>query len=335
MNAKASSPNRSDFLRASLSPHIFDDSYYLSKVMWIVIAALLPACFASIYFFGLPAFIIIILCVISCVVAEVICLKLMNRPIRIKDGSAIITGLLIALMMPPTAPWYLPIFGSLFAIAITKHAFGGLGMNIFNPALMSRTFLLFSFPTMMTHWALPRTWKESVDGISSATPLGKLKMLSFELDPLLEAFHFDSELDLYLQLLIGNVSGSIGETSGLALLLGAVILIIFKVIDWRIPLSFLLTFVLFSWLGGLNIVFQIFSGGFLLALFFMATDPVTSPVTSRGRFIFGIGCGIGTVVFRMYGGNPEGVSYAILFMNAMTPLIDRFSFAGTFSLEES
>lgn len=289
-----------------------------------VIIALVPALLAALYFFRLPALLVILACVISAYAAESVCLKIMKRESPTKESSAIITGLLLAFCLPPTLPVWMAVLGTIFAVVIAKHLFGGLGQNIFNPALIGRAFLLASFPVAMTTWTTP------LDGVTTATPLGLMKEgTGAPLPP----FH-----DLFL----GSISGSIGETSVLALLIGGAYLLYRKQIDWRIPASFLGTvFLLTATAGVLNgasllyPLYHLCSGGLLLGAFFMATDWVTSPVTKRGRILFGIGCGLLVVLIRLKGGYPEGVAYSILLMNVVTPLIDRYTKARVFGRVKS
>ena len=221
--------------------------------------------------------------------------------------------MLLALILPPTTSWYAASLGSVFAIFIGKHIFGGLGANIFNPALIARAFLMATYPEMLTTFIKPKF----VDAVSSATPL-VLKKFSQTLTP---------SLDLFL----GNVSGSLGETSAICIIIGGLYLLIRQIADWRIPLSLILTTVIISFIGFIiapakgGVLFHILSGGLLLGAFFMATDPVTTPTTKRGRYIFGIGCGVLILIIRYFSGLGEGVMYSILFMNALTPLINRYT----------
>jgi len=219
------------------------------------------------------------------------------------DGSAIVTGLMLALILPPTVPLWIPAVGAAFSIAFSKLAFGGLGHNIFNPALVGRAFLMASWPVLMTKFVL--------DAVTKATPLGALESSN-------------AALPTYMQLFLGNVGGCIGETSVLAILIGASILLALRVIDWRIPLSYVGTVFLLTWVLGQDPVFHVLAGGLMFGAFFMATDYVTNPITRWGRVLFGICAGIFVVVFRMWGGMPEGVCYSILIMNGFTPLIDRY-----------
>jgi Na+-translocating ferredoxin:NAD+ oxidoreductase subunit D len=295
----------------SHAPHL-KYKYNIQKIMIYVIISLLPTTIAGIYFFGFRALMIILLSVVSAVLTEYVIQKLSNKPIRINDFSAVVTGLLLALVIPPTIPYWLPVVGSIFAIAIVKEAFGGLGQNIFNPALASRAFLMASWPTLMTTWVAAR----SVDAISTATPLGIMKLHGEQ-----AAIQSAS----YWSLFIGNHAGSIGETSTIALLIGAAFLFFMKLIDWKIPLPYIGTVFILSLIFGKDPLWQIMAGGLIIGAFFMATDYVTSPITKTGRIIFGVGCGIFTVIIRFWGGYPEGVCYAILIMNMCVPLIDRYT----------
>ena len=296
------------------SPHDFKTAS-VPRIMWSVIAALVPATAMGIYYFGLSAVWLILACVVACLVTEVLVNLIKGQKPSIKDGSAAITGLLLALTLPPTLSITSAILGSIFAIAIGKQVFGGLGYNIFNPALIGRAFLQASFPVAMTPWQLPFI---GFDGISAATPLGQFK--------------FEKISTPILPLLTGNSGGSLGETCAIAILIGGLYLLIKKFADWRIPLSYLGSVFI---LGGLlwlidpasypDPVFLLFSGGLMLGAFFMATDMVTSPITPTGAWIFGIGAGILVIVIRFFGGLPEGVMYSILLMNAVTPLINRYT----------
>ncbi len=299
----------------SASPHIkTKDSS--NKIMWSVILALIPAGIAGVFIFGLSALNVIITAVISAVISEALIQKLMRKEITISDGSAFITGLLLAYNMPPSVPLWLPAIGSFFAIAIAKQVFGGLGFNIFNPALAGRAFLVASWPAYMTHWINPR-W--TPDAISSATPLAVVKLKLAQATP------------SYWQLFIGERGGCLGEVCIAALLIGALFLLWKGYIRTRTPLCFILTVALLSWifmgkrLFSGDWIFYILSGGLVLGAFFMATDYTTTPLTKRGQIIFGLGCGALTFLIRKFGGYPEGVSYSILIMNAATPIIDRYT----------
>ena len=298
----------------SPGPHIFSKDS-TPKIMRDVIIALLPAIFVSLYFFREKAAIIIAVSVISCVVFEAIFQVLMKRKITILDGSAVVTGILLAMIMPPSLPTWTCVVGSLVAIGLAKQLFGGLGVNIFNPALLGRAFLMAAFPTYLTRWSMPFT----LDAVTTATPLGLVK------------FNQNMNMD-YKNLFLGNVSGSLGETSALALIVGGIYLLIRKTIDWRIPSAYAIVVIVISFITHTispdlyaGALFHILAGGFLIGAIFMATDPVTSPITKKGRLIFGAGCGLITMIIRLWGGLPEGVMYSILLMNALTPLINRLT----------
>jgi electron transport complex protein RnfD len=282
----------------------------IPRIMYLVIIALLFPTGASIYFFGFNAILVILTSVLAAVATEYL-IKLIRKKKFIMDGSAVITGILLALTLPPTIPLWMVAVGSIFAIGIVKEAFGGLGHNIFNPALAGRAFMQLSFTGEMSVWIAPSGF--SPDAVTSASPLS-------------DAFtQIGSNLEMYWDLLIGNVSGSLGETSALLLIVGGIVLIIFNIIDWRTPLAFIATVGILSLVLGQDAIYQILSGGHMIGAFFMATDYVTTPITRTGRVIFGVGAGILTILIRFYGGMPEGVCYAILLMNAVTPLIDRYT----------
>lgn len=299
-------------MQVSSSPHIHS-GVTIEKIMWGVVASLIPAAIGGIYFFGMRAAVIIMVCILTSVLTEVAIKFLKREKITVSDGSAFLTGLLLAFNLPPGIPFWIACVGSFFSIAIVKQTFGGLGCNIFNPALAGRAFLLAAWPSYMTtRWVNPR----GVTAVSSATPLTILK----------EGM---KGLPDWKSLFVGKVSGCIGETSVLLLLAGAIFLLLKRYITWHIPISFIGTVAVFTFIGEKSIpygfVFHVLSGGLILGAFFMATDYVTSPITPRGKIIFGIGCGIITCIIRLYGGYPEGVSYSILLMNAATPLIDRYT----------
>lgn len=300
-------------LITTTSPHIFKD-ISTQKIMWLVVIALFPAIIASIYFFGIDALLVILASVISALLTEIIIQKLSKKELTINDGSAVITGLLLALVLPPTVPLWTAALGSIFAITIAKHAFGGLGFNIFNPALAGRAFIIASWPALVSKYITP-------DSITSATPLTILKLQGQE--ALIQTFGTTSAL--YHKLFVGNIGGCIGETSALALLFGVAFLFYKKIIDWRIPALYIGTVFILSLIFGQNPIIAVLAGGLLIGAFFMATDPVTSPTTKNGRLIFGFGCGFLTIIIRIFSGLPEGVMYSILLMNAFTPLIDRYT----------
>lgn len=292
----------SEKLLVSPSPHIRSNH---KKVMLDVIIALVPALILSLYFFGLRAAVVIVTAVVACVGFEILMFKLRKKkPLPIDIGSAGLTGLLLAFCITSATPFWAVIIGSLVAIVIAKHFFGGLGYNIFNPALVGRAFLLASYPVMMT------TWYKPMAAVTGPTPLNLIKESGVS--------------TLYNPLFYGNIGGSIGETSAIALLIGGLYLLYRKTIDWRIPASFFGTVVLFSLIFRVDPLFHLLAGGLMLGAIYMATDPVTSPVSKVGGWIFGFGCGLITMVIRLWGGYPEGVCYSILLMNAVVPLIDRY-----------
>lgn len=304
---------KSNFL-VNTSPHLHKKES-VSRIMWMVVFSLIPAGIAGVYIFGLGALQAIILGVAAAVVTEMVLQLATKKKITIFDGSAVLTGLLLAYNLPPNVPFWLPIIGSVFAIAIGKQIFGGLGQNIFNPALVGRVFLMASWPKYMTTFTRPMNY----DAITSATPLAIIKE-----GKVLENIP-------YLDLFLGNRGGCIGEVCILALIIGAIFLLIRGYISWHIPVSYIATTSLFIYLFGAKVfftgdwLFHLLSGGLMLGAFFMATDYVTSPLTAKGQIVFGIGCGLLTAVIRLWGGYPEGVSYAILIMNAATPIIDRYT----------
>ncbi|MCC8113166.1 MAG: RnfABCDGE type electron transport complex subunit D [Bacteroidales bacterium] len=282
--------------------------------MWHVIIALAPTTLCAFYFFGLPAFETVLVAVCSCVVIEwAIAQFLMGNPRRESLVAAGLTGLLLALNLPASMPWWAIILGAVVAIGIGKMCFGGLGCNIFNPALVGRVFLLISFPAAMTTWMKPG-WMFEADASTGATLLTALKQ-----------GHVPDSSYQYFDLFIGNRGGSLGEVASLALLLGFAYLLIVRVISWRIPISILATVIVFDLCLGIQAGLDVLSGGLLLGAIFMATDYVTSPMSNRGMIIFGICIGIITVCIRRWGAYPEGVSFAILIMNGFTPLINRYT----------
>ncbi|MFO7295783.1 MAG: RnfABCDGE type electron transport complex subunit D [Clostridia bacterium] len=319
-------------LIVSSSPHVYSKDT-TARIMLDVVLALLPAAAAGVYFFGGRAALIMVISVLSAVMTEAIVQKLMKKPVTISDWSAVVTGLMLAFNLPPTVPLWLPVVGSAIAIALVKQAFGGLGHNFMNPALAARAILLAAWPVYMTTWADPirgaasgmasTNWSVSgaTDAVSSATPLAILKGLEGT----------EEQLPPLWSIIVGGTRGCLGETSDLALLIGAAYLLWRRVISWRIPVSFIGTVALLTWILGPqglftgNAIYHIFSGGLMLGAFYMATDYSSSPVTPKGQIIMGIGCGIITSIIRLYGGYPEGVTYSILLMNVATPLIDRFT----------
>ena len=305
-------------LIVSSSPHLHTEDS-VPKIMWTVVVALVPASVMGLVYFGLPALWMMLVCVGASLATEAVINRMKGENFTVKDGSAAITGLLLALTLPPSFSLVGGILGAIFAIAIGKQVFGGLGYNIFNPALLGRAFLQASFPVAMTTWTYPHTARYGViDAVSAATPLGQFKFERITTDTWL--------------LITGNIGGCIGETCSIAIIIGGVFLLIKKYADWRIPASYLGSVFI---VGGIfwlvdasrfpSPVFHLFSGGLMLGAFFMATDLVTSPITPKGSWIFGIGAGLFLVLIRLYGGLPEGVMYSILLMNGVTPLINRYT----------
>lgn len=302
----------SELLNVSSSPHIREQDTTQS-IMFDVAIALVPATVFGIYHFGIKALLIILVSVITCVLTEYVYQNLMGLPVKISDGSALVTGLLLALNLSANVPLWIPLLGGIFAILIVKQLFGGLGQNFMNPALAARCFLLISYGTHMTNFAL--------DGISGATPLAQVKS--------------GKTLEV-LPMFFGNIQGTIGEVSAIAILIGAAYLLIKKVISIRIPASYLISFIVFICLFGKNGIdfnylgIQLFGGGLMLGAFFMATDYVTSPMTKMGQIVYGVLLGILTGIFRIFGASAEGVSYAIIFGNLLVPLIERVTYPKAF-----
>ena len=304
----------------SANPHVRDKASTHS-IMLDVIIALLPATLFGFWNFGVKAIINTVICIAVCVLAEYVWQRCMHQKITIKDCSAALTGLLLALNLPPEVPFWIPVIGGLFAIIVVKQLFGGLGQNFMNPALAGRCFLMISFAGKMTDFAVSDSFRGVVDTVSGATPLAALKQNGVT----------DSSVSV-LHMFIGDIQGTIGETSALAILIGAAILLIFKVIDLKIPLTYIGSFAVFVILYMLgtgkgfdvNYLFShIFGGGLMLGAWFMATDYVTTPITPRGQYVYGVCLGVLTAVFRLFGGSAEGVSYAIIFCNLLVPMIER------------
>ncbi len=310
-------------LVVSPSPHAHS-GLSTAQCMYGVLIALIPAFLVSIYFFGINALLVTATSVAACVLFEYLIQKyLLKGALTITDGTAVLTGVLLAFNLPSNIPLWIVIVGALFAIGIGKMSFGGLGNNIFNPALAGRIFLLISFPQQMTTWPQPSPWGAGVDGITGPTTLNILKQGNVE-----EIANID-----VINALIGNYGGSFGEVSAIALIIGFIYLIWRNIITWHIPVSIILTVFLFSMAVSINhgleyaLIFselQIFSGGLLLGAIFMATDYVTSPMTPGGMILYGILIGIITVVIRLWGAYPEGLSFAIFIMNGATPLINKY-----------
>lgn len=318
-------------LNVSSNPHV-RDKMSTDRIMLLVVIALLPASLFGIYNFGIHALLVILVSVVSSVVFEWLYDHFMHKKNTITDLSAVVTGLLLALNMPPQIPLWMPVLGSAFAIIVVKQLFGGLGQNIMNPALAGRCFLMISFAGSMTDFSVSGNFSNldlmsnsaAVDAVSTATPLALLK---------------SGESVNVMSMFVGNIKGTIGETSVIALLIGAIFLLVMKVIDLRIPLTYLGSFSVFIILyqiignGSFDIHYllaHLCGGGLMLGAWFMATDYVTTPITKKGQLVYGCALGILTAVFRLFGGSAEGVSYAIIFCNLLIPLIERVTFPTAF-----
>jgi Na+-translocating ferredoxin:NAD+ oxidoreductase subunit D len=331
----------SDLFHVSAAPHS-RSPVTTKNIMQDVAIALVPAGLFGVYNFGIHAMMVIVITILACVLTEYIYCRFMKLPTSVGDLSAVVTGLLLAYNVPANFPLWMAALGGIFAILVVKMLFGGLGQNFMNPALAARAFLLISFPVRMTSFAIERISspstmdyikhgaivsagvKDVVDGISSATPLAALKA--------------GASVDLF-KLLFGNIGGTIGETSAIAILIGAAYLVLRKVISLRIPLTYIITLAVFVIIFGGNgfdanfVVGHILGGGLLLGAFFMATDYVTSPITPKGQIVFGILLGLFTGLFRLQGGTAEGVSYAIIFCNLLVPLIEKTTRQKSFGRE--
>ena len=347
------------------SPHLHEGSS-TAQIMWVVVLCLVPAGLWGVFLFGIYSLFVLIVSIGAALVAEYVITRLVGK-FTLFDGSAFLTGLLVGYNMPPSVPLYIPIIASVFAIAVVKQSFGGLGRNWMNPALAGRVFVMFSWTGPMTTWIAPRVIG-GADAITAASPLGFVQsgLIDFsgkvsgpvEFLTLQGYGSFDSPIGAflrdrlfsgdvpfdasYLHLFLGNTPGCIGEVSALFLLLGTIYLFIKKIITWEIPVCYLGSFTLLVWVfGGLrydggffsgDIFFNLFSGGLILGACYMATDMVTSPLTAKGMIIFGVGAGFLTFLIRFYGSFPEGVSLAIILMNVIVPLIDRVTKPGRFGM---
>jgi electron transport complex protein RnfD len=314
-------------LKVSISPHV-KSGESVAKIMWTVVACLVPPLLLSVFIFGIQTLIITAVSVVSCVAVEAISQKCLKRPVTVMDGSAVITGMLLAFVIPPGVPLWLPILGAVMAVFIGKHLLGGIGYNIFNPALLGRAFLLASFPVAMTSAWLPPLRDMAIfsylgtpiDSLTTATPLAVLK------DQGLAAFtaQFGSAPNVYTDFFLGWRPGCIGETSGLLLVLGGLYLMYRGYITWHIPVTVLGTIALLTWVVGGDPLLAILAGGALLGAFFMANDYVTCPTSKTAQLIYGVGVGALTVLIRLKGGYPEGICYAILLMNPVSSVLDRW-----------
>jgi len=318
-------------LTVSGSPHVHAPQT-VSSIMYGVVLSLIPAMLVSFYFFGLQAILVTLVAVVSCLGFEylfqyVLQGKQFGKPYSIFDGSGLITGILLAFNIPSNIPLWIVVLGSLVAIGIGKMSFGGLGKNIFNPALVGRVFMMISFPVQMTSWPVPGKFSTALtDVITGPTPLAVIKegvAKGESVETLL------TQVPDYVNLLLGNMGGSIGEISALAILLGGIYMLIRRIITWHIPLAYLGSVVIFSgifWLVDpthyVDPAFHLITGGLMLGAVYMATDMVTSPMSKSGQLVFGLGCGVLTIIIRVFGAYPEGVSFAILIMNAFVPIIN-------------
>jgi len=316
-----------NLLTVSGSPHVKGD-LSLKQIMWGVVIALIPSMLVSFWYFGLAAIILTLASVASCLVFEYAIQKyLLKIEPSITDGSAVITGLLLAFNVPSGLPIWQIIIGALIAIGVAKLTYGGLGKNPFNPALVGRVFLLISFPVDMTTWPKPTPPGVLVDAITGPTALGVLKEGLAKGETVSQ---LTSQLPSYMDMFVGQIGGSLGEVSALAIIIGGIYMLMKRIITWHIPVAYIGSTLIFTgilWLINpelyVNPVFHLLAGGLMLGAIFMATDMVTSPMTPIGMLIFGLGCGILTVLIRIWGAYPEGVSFAILIMNALTPLINK------------
>lgn len=300
-------------LIVSSAPHIQDNTN-TTKIMLDVIIALMPAFIMSGVIFGPRAILLTIICIIACVAFEAGFRFITKKDNTISDLSAVVTGILLSFNLPSNLPFWMAVIGCFVAIVIVKQLFGGIGQNFVNPAITARIVLMISFTTPMTTWPLPKPIMEATDAVTGATPLGIMNM-GTDLESL------PSNMDLFL----GFVGGSLGETSAIALLIGGIYLLMRKVIEPAIPVAFIGTVFIIALLAGQDPIFHICAGGVMLGAIFMATDYSTSPLTTSGKIIFGIGCGLLTMMIRLYGSYPEGVSFSILLMNILTPHIDNLS----------
>jgi len=305
----------------SPAPHVVQP-IATRQIMFTVVVALLPLAAYGVWLYGLPALVTIVASVASAVVFESLFRFVTKQDIRAGDFSAVITGLLLAMVLPPTTPVWMTVLGSLFAVVVAKEFFGGLGANVFNPALSGRAFLFVSFASPLTTWVTPH----AVDAASGATVLSFVKgsegaLLSAE--DLAARFALSSGADLYWKMFIGERSGCIGESAIFLILLSAVVLVVSKVIDWRAPVAMVVTAVAVTALAGADPLITLLSGGLLFGAVFMTTDYATSPLTPAGRLLFGAGCGLITALIRLFGGYPEGVMFSILIMNAFVPFLNK------------
>jgi len=340
-----------NILKISGSPHVHGENS-VKKIMWGVVIALIPAMFVSFWYFGIDAIILTLTAVVSCLLFELLIQKLYFKKsnVTISDGSAIITGILLAFNVPSSLPLWQMVIGSFVAIGIAKMTYGGLGKNPFNPALVGRVFLLISFPVDMTNWPIAKPIATLVDAVTGPTALGVIKEGVMKGETITQITHksdsirsiinnvqegqlidnISGYIPSYQDMFLGNMGGSLGEVSAIAILLGGLYMIFRRIISWHIPISYIGTVMIFAFIlwkinpeQNADPVLHLLAGGLLLGAIFMATDMVTSPMTHKGMLVFGIGCGLLTIIIRVWGAYPEGVSFAILIMNAAVPLINR------------
>ncbi len=317
-------------LEISTWPHV-RDSVTVERIMYSVVAALIPTAAVGVYMFGWYVLALITASILSAVATEYVALRMMDRKFRM-DGSAVVTGFLLALIIPPSAPIWMPIVGSAVGIAIGKAAFGGLGYNVFNPAIVGRLFLTGSWPNLMTNWKAPVTsftaWSAKT---STATPLAD----AFK-DMTKPVIHITQNItidQIHIDLFLGKIGGCVGETSALAIMIGGIFLIVLKYIDWTVPVTYIGVVGVLMFILGKDPLYQILAGGLFFGAFYMITDYSTSPMTRLGRIIFAAGAGVLVVVIRTIGGYPEGVAFSILIMNGFVPLIDRLTKTRTYGTE--
>jgi Na+-translocating ferredoxin:NAD+ oxidoreductase subunit D len=316
----------SKLLTVSPSPHVHSDDS-TRKIMYRVVYAMIPALLWSVFVFGIDALRVTLIAVAACLAFEYLIQKyLMKIKPSVTDGSALVTGILLAFNVPADIPWWIIVIGSLAAIGIGKLSFGGLGSNIFNPALVGRVFLLISFPVQMTSWPVNR--QSDVDSVTSATPLGIIKEGLTSGTPVSQ---IAQDLPATSDMLLGNIGGSLGEISALMLILGGLYMLYKKVITWHIPVSIIASVGIIAAIfwgadpqAYVNPVYHLLTGGLMLGAIYMATDMVSSPMTAKGQIIYGVGIGVITISIRLFGAYPEGISFAILIMNAFTPLINTY-----------
>lgn len=312
------------------SPHVHGDES-VKKIMYTVVYAMVPAMLVSVYFFGFDALRVLLISVAACLFFEWAIQKyIIKGPITITDGSAVVAGILLAFNIPANIPWWILVIGALVTIGIAKMSFGGLGKNPFNPALVGRVFMLISFPVQMTSWPVPKPLfaAEVTDAITGPTALGILKE-GLGAGKTIDQIMADPSMPAYIDRLTGNMSGSLGEMSAIALILGGIFMVIRKVIDWQLPVSIIATVFVFAGIFHLidpqhyiEPTFHLFTGGLMLGAIYMATDMVSSPMNMSGKILYGVGIGLLTIIIRMWGAYPEGISFAILIMNAFVPLIN-------------